>query len=180
MPDTNKNTLRSLINEFSEEAPYALSAKYQDHLLDQYKLYVEMADRISSRRQTANSFFLSINTALIGLLGYFSTNNPPQPDNSFNWMIAAAGITLSCLWYKMIQSYRNLNTAKFKIIHEIEKLLPLSPYDAEWEVAGRGESPKLYLPFTHVEKTIPWVFITLYSVIFFCSFPWRIIASIVS
>ena len=35
--------------------------------LEQYKLYVEMADRISSRRQNANSFFLSINTAIVAL-----------------------------------------------------------------------------------------------------------------
>src|SRR5256885_4461010 len=38
--------------------------------LEQYKLYVEMADRISSRRLTANSFFLTINSAIIALGGY--------------------------------------------------------------------------------------------------------------
>ena len=179
MSDTNKSILKSLINEFSEETPYALNAKYQDHLLEQYKLFVEMADRISSRRQTANSFFLSINTALIGLLGYFSVNDSPQPGNSFNWMIAAAGITLSYLWYKIIQSYRNLNTAKFKIVHEIEKLLPLNPYEAEWEAAGRGKNSKLYLPFTHVEKVIPWIFIILHFTVLILSDPYGIITSIV-
>ena len=30
------------------------------HFLEQYKLYVEMADRISNRRQTANSFFCQL------------------------------------------------------------------------------------------------------------------------
>ncbi|WP_283130696.1 RipA family octameric membrane protein [Enterovibrio norvegicus] len=32
---------------------------YQEHLFEQYKLYLEMADRISSRRQGTNTFFLS-------------------------------------------------------------------------------------------------------------------------
>src|SRR5262245_9792406 len=44
---------------------------FQNHLLEQYKLYVEMADRISQRRGTANTFFLTVNTAIIGALGTF-------------------------------------------------------------------------------------------------------------
>jgi hypothetical protein len=37
-------------------------------VLEQYKLYVEMADRLSARRALANTFFLTVNTAvLIGL-----------------------------------------------------------------------------------------------------------------
>ena len=43
--------------------------KYQEHLLEQYKLYVQMADKISERRQSANTFFLTINTVLIAFLG---------------------------------------------------------------------------------------------------------------
>ena len=43
---------------------------YSLHLLEIYKIYVEMTDRISTRRQSANSFFLSINTLLIALVGY--------------------------------------------------------------------------------------------------------------
>ena len=180
MPDIDKNILKSLINEFSEETPYALNEKYQDHLLDQYKLFVEMADRISSRRQTANSFFLSINTALIGLLGYFGVNDSPQLGNSFNWIIAIAGITLSYLWYEIIQSHRNLNTAKFNVIHKIEKFLPLSLYEAEWEAVGRGKNSKLYLPFTRVEKGVPWVFVILHSMVLLLSVPCGVITSIIS
>ena len=40
--------------------------RYQDHVLEIYKLYVQSADNISARRQSANSFFLSVNTAIIG------------------------------------------------------------------------------------------------------------------
>ena len=41
---------------------------YQPHYLEIYKLYVEMTYQITGRRQTANSFFLTVNTAVIGLL----------------------------------------------------------------------------------------------------------------
>ena len=33
---------------------------YQAHYLEIYKLYVQMADNISARRQSANSFFLGV------------------------------------------------------------------------------------------------------------------------
>ena len=41
----------------------APSDKLPDGLLEQYKIYVEMADRISARRGLANTFFLTLNTA---------------------------------------------------------------------------------------------------------------------
>ena len=47
---------------------YDDKSKYKDHVLEQYKLYVEMADRISARRSTANTFFLTLNTLLVGAL----------------------------------------------------------------------------------------------------------------
>ena len=49
-------------------------SEYNAHLLEQYKLYVQMADNISARRQTANSFFLTLNTTIAGLVGYINAN----------------------------------------------------------------------------------------------------------
>jgi hypothetical protein len=142
---------------------------YQCHLLEQYKLYVQMADKISERRQSANSFFLTINTALIAFLGLVASPNvggdagvaanPPLP-----WVlvVSAAGVVLCYSWFRLVRSYKDLNSGKFKVVHAIESRLPSSPYDAEWEAVGRGEDPMLYLPFTHVEIWIPWVFAALY------------------
>ena len=46
------------------------------HLLEQYKIYVEMADRISHRRAVANTFFLTFNTAVVGALAGFYREEP--------------------------------------------------------------------------------------------------------
>lgn len=43
----------------------AYGSEFEKHLFEQYKLYVEMADRISARRMLANSFFVGVHTALI-------------------------------------------------------------------------------------------------------------------
>jgi hypothetical protein len=149
--------------------PDKYDGEYQNHLLEQYKLYVQMADKISERRQSANSFFLTVNTALIAFLGLVASPDvggdsglvasPPLP-----WVlvVSAAGVVLCYTWFRLVRSYKDLNTAKFKVVHAIEKRLPASPYDAEWEAVGRRERSDLYLPFTHVEIYIPWVFATLY------------------
>jgi len=148
-----------LFTHFPAEQQYPANEKLQAHLLEQYKLYVEMADRISARRQSANSYFLTVNTALLGFTGYITTKD----SSNYLWLLGLAGIVLCYLWYRLIQSYRDLTTGKFKVIHAIEKRLPISPYDAEWEAMGRGNDPKLYKPFTHIETGVPWVFLMLHA-----------------
>ena len=152
------------------EAPeYPEKEKYQAHLLEQYKLYVEMADRVSSRRLTTNSYFLSINTALLAFVGYITS----KQTSNYLWLVGCAGIVLSVLWFYIVTSYRDLNTAKFKIIHDIEKRLPLSLYAAEWNAMGRGQVPGLYRPLSHIERVVPWVFAALHGYVIVWNLVWR-------
>lgn len=137
---------------------------YKAHLLEQYKLYVEMTDRISSRRQLANSFFLSINTAIIALISHINLGS--ESGSSSFWLVSLAGMTLCFIWYKLVRSYKDLNDAKFKVIHEMEAKLPVSPYDSEWEKVDKGKNSKLYLPFTKIEIYIPWIFFVIHAVVF--------------
>ena len=134
-------------------------SEYKAHCLEIYKTYVERADAISSRRESANTFFLSVNTVLIGLIGYID-----ESEAFAKLAIGLAGIVLGYFWYRLLLSYKGLNTAKFRVVHEIEKTLPLSPYDAEWECLGRGEDSDKYKPFTHIEIWVPRVFIALHLV----------------
>lgn len=143
--------------------PQEYGEGYQDHLLEIYKLYVEMADKMSERRQAANSFFLSINTAVVALGGYVALGRGGTAGVGFYWLVGLAGMILCYIWYRLIVSYRGLNTGKFKVVHEIERLLPVRPYDAEWAAVGRGENPKLYKPFTHIEPAVPWVFFVIHA-----------------
>src|SRR5258706_15754748 len=109
-PEVDKS---GLFNEIAEGQVYPHNDKWYSHLLDQYKLYVEMADRISSRRATANSYFLSVNSAILAFVGYLSARDTGE----YMWMLALGGIALSGLWEALITSYRDLNTAKFAVIH---------------------------------------------------------------
>jgi hypothetical protein len=146
---------------------------YQAHLLDQYKTYLELTDKISERRSAANTFFLTVNTGLLSAFGI--ANFVEQKTSPVVFIVGAvAAILLSYSWYRLIRSYRDLNTAKFKVVHEIEKHLPVRPYDAEWEALGRGENRKLYWPFTHIENHVPWIFILVYLAVLSYSIYWLI------
>lgn len=131
---------------------------HSDHTLEMYKLYVLSADRISDRREKANSFFVTINAAIIALMAKGAAPVSTLATNSNQILVSFAGIVICYVWYRLIRSYRDLNFAKFQVVHEIEKSLPLRPFDAEWELVGRGKASSLYRPFTHVETVVPWLF----------------------
>jgi hypothetical protein len=135
---------------------------YHEHLLKQYLKYVEMADKVSERRSAANTFFLTVNTGIISAIGLANWLSQKLPPVIFGF-VGVAALLLCFSWYRLIRSYRDLNTAKFKVVHELETYLPVRPYDAEWESVGRGQDKKLYLPFTHIERFIPWIFMALYA-----------------
>jgi len=131
-------------------------------LLEQYKLYVEMADRVSQRRLTTNRFYISLLSALGGLYLMLEKILETQPD-TFLWAVLT--IIISLLWWLNINSYRQLNSGKFKVIHDMEQLLPFACYDREWDYLGRGKNSKLYRQLSKVEGYVPWIIIVFMIVL---------------
>lgn len=143
--------------------PTDMSEKEVDLLWGQYKLYVEMMDKVSKRRHHANSFFLTVNTALIAVLtGFVSLTQ--QPLTQLGWILAAAitGVVFCLTWRRLIESYRQLNTGKFKIVHLLEKRLPANLFDAEWEALNHGDGT-VYRPFNRMERWVPAAFAAVYG-----------------
>jgi hypothetical protein len=68
------------------------------------------------------------------------------------------------VWFRLVKSYKDLNTTKFAVIHELEAYLPAALFKHEWAVCGHGD-PKKYRPLTHTEQWIPIVFLVLYAVL---------------
>lgn len=135
------------------------------HTMDQYKLYVEMANKISDRRQYANMFFLATNSGLIALLGIAFPQTNGLDRLAWFLVVCMAALLLCISWFWQISSYKNLNSGKFKVIHELEKFLPVRPFHTEWVILGWGTNPTLYRPLTHIEIIVPWVFFGLYLVL---------------
>jgi hypothetical protein len=134
---------------------------YQEHLLEQYKLYVQMADNVSARRSQANQFYISVLSALLAVLALvgklFGSGQNARPDliNITFLAITILGLVLCVIWFANLLSYRQLNSGKFKVIHEMESELPYACYDREWDLLGRGAAVSKYLPLTHIEQYVP-------------------------
>ena len=140
---------------------------YRAHVLDLYKMYVASADKISDRRQTANTFFVSLNSTIIGLVGYLNLSQDTKTSGVYMFaLVAMAGMLICYMWYSLIRSYKNMNSGKFQVINAIERMLPLRPYDAEWIALEHGKNPKRYLEFSRVEANIPLIFFLLHMIVF--------------
>lgn len=134
------------------------SGAHQSAILEQYRLYVEMADRVSQRRGLANTFFLTLNTAIFALVAVF-WNGQLKTDEW--WLIFAlvAVVGQCAAWFYIVRSYRLLNAVKYQVVGALEQRLPASPFwRAEWKLLGAGKEPRKYWPLSHIEKWIPILF----------------------
>ena len=159
-------------------------------LLELYKNAVEMADRVSSRRAGANTFFLTLNTTLAAVVGIVSSARKPSPHgtvpsfDAFGLVLTAvAGIVLAIVWRALLSYYRRLNGAKFDVINKLEEQLPVQPYAEEWAILHPDEpdEPDTKLEWwqpvkrwqrwrrktkhreaTVIEQVVPLVFVGIY------------------
>ncbi|MFC8716192.1 hypothetical protein [Kitasatospora sp. NPDC057198] len=137
-------------------------------VLELYKLAVEMADRVSARRGTANAFFLSVQTALIAVMG-LSFPELAQAPWWASAALSAAGLALSATWWLQLRSYRDLNSAKFAVINGLENGLPVRIFADEWRYLKQDPVPPLrnrYAELGFSERGVPWVFAAIYLFVF--------------
>lgn len=135
--------------------------------IDLYKMAVEMADRVSARRGTSNSFFLSVQTAFVAALGLTSADLT----NSLwaSTAIALAGIALSATWWLQLKSYRDLNRAKFEVINKIEEQLPVKIFTEEWAALRRDPVQSWRTRYAELgvsERRVPFVFMVVHMLLF--------------
>lgn len=142
----------------------------QSSPFDMYRLAVEMADRVSARRATANSFFLTIHAGLAAFVGVVS---PPResvmgPDRFGLTLTAVVGLVLAGSWWLLLRSYRDLNSAKFKVITEVEQQFDVRPFAREWEFLKTDPVKRWrprYAELGFVERVVPLVFAGVYIVL---------------
>jgi len=145
-----------------EEKDYG--QQYKDHLFSQYQLYIDSAEKISDRRQNANNYFITINTVLISFFGILFQTKLLENIPWIKSLVSLVGIIICVVFWFLLRSYKQINTGKFKVIHEIEQKLPLGLYDYEWKLLEEGKNNKVYFPFSHIEMIITWVFGAVYFV----------------
>jgi hypothetical protein len=134
---------------------------FQAHLLEQYKLYVESAQRVTDRRITTGNYLLTVNSFLLTVFGVASS----QHVGGF-WLaiVPVAGLLVSFTWYSLVVFYRNLGAGKYKVIHQLETFLPVAPFRCEWRTARDGKVRR-HTGVTHMERVVPLTFAAIYLVL---------------
>jgi hypothetical protein len=152
-----KNSEFSSIGEVLMQVPEAdYGDNYKSDMLAMYRDFVASAETVSDRRNKANSFYLTSCTALLGTNTYFSAQIEGVP---YALLSALLGIVFGSIWMGLIASYKSLNGAKFKVIQEMERRLPMAPYKAEEWVYKK---PSTYMVrLSKFESYMPIVFIAL-------------------
>ena len=122
-------------------------------ILAQWQTCVEMANSVSQRRDTMNNIIVTLNLAIIAAVSITRDLK--------SLFILAAGIVVCIIWILFIRNYKLLNTEKFNVINDIEKKLPVKPFNDEWK---KLKSNKKYRDSTKLENTLPIMFIVLYVI----------------
>ncbi len=128
--------------------------KKQD-VLAIWQTCVEMANGVSQRRDTMNNLFVTLNIAVIAAV-------------SWMWdvktvFLCVAGLVICVVWLLYINNFKRLNTAKFRVIYDLEDRLGVTPFKDEWDILKKT---KRYLEGTKLERILPIAFALGYAVVF--------------
>ena len=132
------------------------SGENTQQALDLYKIMVKSSEGLVSRRQGVNTFFLTMNGALLTAYGLIVQSSGGDRIGAIGiTVLAMAGAILSGAWRSLITSFGQLNQGKFQVINTMERYLPAAVYTAEWEALGHGKNHKIYRSFTSREIWAP-------------------------
>ncbi len=138
--------------------------QYHKMVIEQYKVYVEMADRASFRRISINLFFLVTNIFIIGVLAIGLSRNQHQLSATMLFIPYLGVLAICYAWWRVVRFYRHTVQIKDQVIGAIEKRLPSSPlWQAERTAAEEKGS---FTPLKRLETNMPFVFMALYTGIY--------------
>lgn len=152
-----------------------LKAQYGDQfwiaLIEQYKLYVEMHDRISARRSQMNGFYISLLTGLLAILSIVADNDVFSGNQPIVFAIVGLlGMALCFLWRLYIKAYARLVWRKIQVIQDMEKQLPYPCYIRENRLRDTDLTNKdTYVRHTTIEQYTAIAFGVLYFGLFLYS-----------
>ena len=136
-------------------------ANKEPSMFELYKLFQETTERVSDRRAKANTWMLSVNSALVVLYTLLEQGEGVIGTlGKHLWLIAipVAGVIICLAWYSLLVSYRKLNHAKFSVLMDMEENLPYALYTREKGYLDRNKRWNL----SNIESWIPLAFAALY------------------
>lgn len=136
-----------------------------DRVFELYKLMVGTSEALVGRRQGVNTFFLTVNGAMLTAIGLVLQGGGEQRLVAGGiFILAVTGGILCLAWKSLLQSFGQLNTGKFAVINRLEERLPARVFTAEWTALAEGKDKRIYLSFTSREIWAPWTTFAVYTI----------------
>ena len=133
--------------------------------LELYKIMVASSEALVARRQTVNTYFLTVNGLLATATGLLIQKDASTYLSALSLcVLAIVGVIVAVVWRLVLISFGQLNRGKFAVINGMEAHLSAAIYDAEWIALGRGEDPSLYRSFTDREALVPAALLVVWTI----------------
>lgn len=126
-------------------------------MFEQYKMFVESAEKTSDKRITQNNIYLTLNLAFLSVLTLQDLNK------SLSILTSVVGVIVCIIWFLTIINYSKRNKVKFDIINELEEEFN-DLYKEEWKRISVLTSLSTY------ERLISIIFAFVYIVMAVFSF----------
>jgi hypothetical protein len=136
--------------------------------LDEFQLTLAHIEKLLDRRQSTTSFYLSINTGILAVVGLLL-----QDSLSRGWLagsillLLCAGFIVCWIWRSLLRQYEILLKWWYARLRELEAAMPDSAklVTREYQdlyVAAKDRKPSEQIGMTKRELALNWVFAGLY------------------
>ena len=100
---------------------------------------------VSQRREGANRLYVSL---LVGLMVFLAAlvrfGLGDTPERLVIATVGSFGVLLAVSWFIVIRSYKQLNSEKFRVLHELEQHLAFQFFIREWDPKSQGQKSNRY------------------------------------
>ncbi|MBA3814148.1 MAG: hypothetical protein H0X26_06630 [Alphaproteobacteria bacterium] len=126
-------------------------------LLEQYRILSEQVNKVSENRESMNSFWITLNGAILGGVSYIKDMhiNNPNPKNLFIWALVLFGFFLSILWSQTLRRIAKDIEIKNAMVMEMEKFLPAKIFTTSYQIKVKTREKG---SLSSTEKNIPLLF----------------------
>lgn len=132
-------------------------------LLEQYRIYVTLTDKLAERRQNNHGLYVVLSCLLLALIQSIFIFSSMFRNIGFGYfMLSVIGMVLCISWIINIIYNKRLINRKYKVIFEMEQQLPFQPYTREDRINYTGLS--------YLELVTPVLFFILFAFHIFVAF----------
>lgn len=120
--------------------------------IEQYKIFVESAEKNSEKRINQNNIYLTFSLALFSFISITKIDKLPF------FILCILGTIISIIWFFTIDNYSKRNKVKFSIINEYEE-----KNDLNWFIEEQKRI-SILTNLSFLEKLLPIAFIIIYLI----------------